>query len=115
MEKMDNTRRAKQFVPFDALEGHMDSIKTAEKKEILYDETTQEAVPVIVSFGRQGGMIPLYFMVDGVQLKISKVIWQSNNKTWGNQYRCEAILNERIWTVDLFYYSNYRMWTMKKM
>lgn len=96
------------------MEREQEAILYQEKKNFIYDETTQEAVPIIASFGRNGGMIPLYFMVEGVQLKVNKVLWQSNNKTWGNQYRCEVTLNDRVWIIDLFYYSEKRLWTMKK-
>lgn len=93
----------------------MNTATQKEQTELLYDKNTQEPIPVIVSFGKSGGMIPVYFMVEDVRLKVNKILWQSNNKLWGNQYRCEVVLNERVWTVDLFYYSTQRLWTMKKM
>lgn len=112
MVKMDNQNRAKQFAPFDALKGHNEAIK--EKEAPVFNIENQVAVPVIANFNSEGGMIPIYFAMNGIKIKIDNIQWKSDKKTWGSQYRCEFVLNNRVETVDLFYYNTHRIWTMPK-
>lgn len=108
---MDQENRAKQFAPFDALNGYTEALKEKEAPSVNLDE--QVIIPVIASFNKKGDMLPIYFSAEGIRLKIDNVKW-SEQKTWGTRYRCEITVQERLETVDLYYYTTTRLWTMKK-
>jgi len=110
--KMDHVQRAKQFEAFDALSGLSEAVHAKEAPKV--NMTDQIPVPVIVSFSKDGGMVPLYFSVNGIRIKVDNICWKNENKTWGSRYRCEITLSDRVETVDLYYYNVERIWTMGK-
>lgn len=80
-----------------------------------FNTDNQVTVPVIASFNGTGGMIPLYFAAEGIRLKINNIKWVSTNQPWGTQYRCEITVQDRLETIDLYYYNTLRLWTMRKL
>lgn len=117
--KMDREQRAKQFVPFSALDGYEEALRNKEnaasfKTELPEKESNQIPVPVIATFSKDGKMRPIYFSVEGLRLKIDHIKWQNDSAVWGHQYRCEVTLGDRVEEVDLYYYKTSSVWTMKK-
>lgn len=108
--KMDQENRAKQFTPFDALSGYSDALKEKEAPSVNMNE--QVIVPVIASFNKSGDMLPIYFSAEGIRLKIDHVKW-SEQKKWGTIYRCEITVQDRVETVDLYYYATTRLWSLR--
>lgn len=109
---MDQSNRAKQFSPFAALKGYEEAL--SEKEAPSVNLKNQIIVPVIASFSNEGKIIPLYFAIEGLRIKIDHIKWESPNKTWGTQFRCEITLHDHVDTIDLYYYDSKRIWTMKK-
>lgn len=117
--KMDQEQRAKQFAPFSALNGYEEALRAKEKTAVPKTELTKEekdqiTVPVIATFSKDGKMLPIYFSVEGLRLKIDHIKWQNDKAVWGSQYRCEVTLGDRVEEVDLYYYKTRSVWTMKK-
>ena len=46
-----------------------------EKSNPFINNPNLVIVPVIASFSTDGKMIPVYFSVEGIKIKIDKVIW----------------------------------------
>lgn len=117
--KMDREQRAKQFAPFSALNGYEEALRAKEKTvvpktELTEEEKNQIPVPVIATFSKDGKMVPIYFSIEGLRLKIDHIKWQNDRAVWGNQYRCEVTLGDRVEEVNLYYYKTSSVWTMKK-
>ena len=117
--KMDQEQRAKQFAPFSALDGYEEARRAKEKTaafktDLTEEERNQIPVPVIATFSKDGKMLPIYFSIEGLRLKIDHIKWQNDRAVWGNQYRCEVTLGDRVEEVDLYYYKTSSVWTMKK-
>lgn len=117
--KMDTQQRAKQFAPFSALKGYEEALREKEKtvaakQKMVEENEDQIPVPVIATFSKDGKILPLYFSVEGIRLKIDHIKWQNEQNLWGNQYRCEVTLGDRVEEVDLYYYKKNSIWTMKK-
>lgn len=72
-------------------------------------------VSVIASFNTSGNMLPLYFMVEGIRIKVDRIISCKEGMTWGSQYKvriCFDANQEEV--IELLYFSNRNMWVMKK-
>lgn len=110
---MDPANRAKQFSPFAALKGYEEALSDKEAPSV--DLKNQIIVPVIASFNNDGKIIPLYFAIEGIRIKIDHIKWESPNKAWGTQFRCEITLYDHVDTIDLYYYDSKRIWTMKRL
>lgn len=109
---MSRENRAKQFAPFSALKGLDEALKDKEAPVInLQDQTP---VAAIASFNPEGKMIPLYFAIDGIKMKIDNIKWADDNHSWGCQYRCEVTMSDHIEVIDLFYYNTLKLWTIRK-
>ena len=50
-----------------------------EKENPFINNPNLVIVPVIASFSTDGKMIPIYFSVEGIKIKIDKVIWAKEN------------------------------------
>ena len=85
-----------------------------EKENPLINNVNQIPVPVIATFSKEGKILPLYFSIEGIRLRIDHIRWQSDKALWGNQYRCEVTLGDRVEEVDLYYYKTNSIWTMRK-
>lgn len=116
-EGMEN--RAKQFIPFAALKGFDEALQ---KKETENDEnemdgfignTNQIPVPVIASYSSNGKIIPIYFSIEDVKVKVYRIKQQSRMYEWGCRFRCEIVINDVVKEVDLYYYKNKSTWTLK--
>lgn len=92
--------------------GHQSPIE--ERNNPLISNDNQIRIPVIATFSKDGKMLPLYFSVEGIRLKVDHIKWQSDKAVWGNQYRCEVMLGDRVEEVDLYYYKTNYIWTMRK-
>ena len=92
--------------------GHQSPIE--ERNNPLISNDNQIRIPVIATFSKDGKMLPLYFSVEGIRLKVDHIKWQSDKAVWGNQYRCEVTLGDRVEEVDLYYYKTNYIWTMRK-
>ena len=116
--KMDTEQRAKQFAPFSALKGYEEALrekeKTAPRLELTEEEKNQVPVPVIATFSKDGKVKPVYFSIEGIRLKVDHIKWQDERAVWGNQYRCEVTLGDRVEEVDLYYYKTDCICTMRK-
>lgn len=116
-KKMDRQNRAKQFIPFAALKGYDEALSENEVKENGNQENTtilyQEAVPAITSFSKDGDIKPLYFSINGTKIQILKIKWQEVEKEWVNHFKCEIVINNTIKEVDLYFYKNKNVWTLK--
>lgn len=71
-------------------------------------------VPVIASFNNKGEMIPIYFSVEGLRIRIDKILWHSENYVWGNQYHCQVCISEHMETIDLFFFRARNVWTLQR-
>lgn len=111
MVKMDRENRAKQFAPFAALKGHEEALR--EKEAPVVDLQNQTIIKVIASFNKEGDMIPLYFDIDGISIKIDN-IKTHDNAVWGSRYRCQITLIDHVETVELYYYNVRKIWTLRK-
>lgn len=111
MVNMDRENRAKQFAPFAALKGHEDALKA--KEAPVVDLENQALIKVIASFNIQGDMIPLYFNIDGISVKIDQIKYH-DDAIWGSKYRCEITLVDHVETVELYYYNTRKVWTLRK-
>lgn len=80
----------------------------------LINNEEQIPVPVIATFNKDGKFYPLYFSVEGIRIKVDNIKWVSNKCVWGYSFRCEVTLSDRVETVDLYYYKNLNIWTLKK-
>ena len=109
--KMDVSNRAKQFAPFAALKGFEEALR--EKESPIICNEGQVAVPVIATFNKDGKFDPLYFSLEGIRIKIDKIKWVDDKCLWVYTFRCEITLSDRLETVDLCYYKNLNVWTMK--
>ena len=78
-----------------------------EKNNPLINNVNQIPIPVIATFNKEGKMFPLYFSIEGIRLKVDHIKWQNDKAAWGNQYRCEVTLGDRVEEVDLFYYKTH--------
>lgn len=78
------------------------------------DNVQHVPVPVIASFNKEGKIIPLYFSVEGIKLRVDNIKWENAGRMWGNHFKCEVTLGERVEEVDLYYFADSRKWTMKK-
>ena len=90
---MDRENRAKQFAPFIALSGLEEALKAKEVPPVNLENQT--IVLVIASFNENGKMIPLYFAINGIRIKINNIKWMSKEMVWGNTFRCEITVQER--------------------
>ena len=108
--KMDNSQRAKQFAPFDALKGFKEELKKKEKGNPEYNG--QIPVSVIASFSTLGETIPVYFGLNGNRYHIDNIVWSAKGK-WGAKYRCEITDGEYVKTIDLIYYITDNEWKIK--
>lgn len=68
---MDREHRAKQFAPFTALSGLEEALKAKEVPPV--NLKNQAIVLVIASFNENGKMIPLYFAINGIRIKINNI------------------------------------------
>lgn len=71
-------------------------------------------VPVIASFNTEGKMIPLYFSVEGLRIKIDRIVWGKEDLVWGSQYRCKICVSEIAEEIELSYFKHTNMWALKK-
>lgn len=71
-------------------------------------------VPVIASFNPEGKMIPIYFSIEGLRIKVEKILWSTENYVWGNQYHCQITLGEQSEQVDLFFFKTRGVWTLQR-
>lgn len=115
-EGMEN--RAKQFIPFAALKGFDVALQKKEsendvKTSEFIGNTDQIPVPVIASYSSNGKVIPLYFSIENARIKVSRVKWQDRMHEWGCKFRCEIIIDDVVKEVDLYYYKNKDIWTLK--
>lgn len=110
--KMDPSQRAKQFAPFDALEGFRQEIHKKEADNLEFNG--QLPISVVASFSDDGHMIPVYFTFEDYRIHIDNIKWEANG-LWGRKYRCEITDNERVKTVDLFYYKTPGLWKLKML
>ena len=85
-----------------------------EKKNPLINNEEQIPVPVIATFNKDGKFYPLYFSIEGIRIKVDNITWVSNKAIWGYTFRCEVTLSDRVETIDLYYYKNLNIWTIKK-
>ena len=53
-----------------------------EKENPFINNPNLVIVPVIASFSTDGKMIPVYFSVEGIKIKIDKVICVKENLAW---------------------------------
>lgn len=114
---MDRGHRAKQFAPFSALKGYEDALKnkeTQKQSDAMKDNSGLIPVPVIASFSSNGKMIPLYFSVEGIKIKIDRIIWAQEGLSMGSHYRCRICTGEIAEEIDLLYYKNSNVWALKK-
>lgn len=121
--KMDRQNRAKQFMPFAALKGYDEALRENEicdesgsysRPDNYMDNPLLVPVPVIASYSRNGDVIPLYFSIEGLRVKISKVKWKDTGKEWGYHFRCEIIMDDMSEDVDLYFYKNKNVWTLRR-
>ncbi|MBQ2257396.1 MAG: hypothetical protein II247_01810 [Lachnospiraceae bacterium] len=118
--KMDRQNRAKQFAPFAALKGYEDALAESEtggekaQEENFMGNSSQIPVPVIASFNSNGDVVPLYFSTEGFRIKVEKVQWKEAGKEWGSRFRCEVIVDDVMEEVDLYFYRNRNVWTLRR-
>lgn len=72
-------------------------------------------VPVLASFSLDGKMIPVYFAVEGLKIKIDSVVWGKEGLAWGSHYRCRICTSGITDEINLMYFKNQNTWVMKKM
>lgn len=117
---MDRQNRAKQFAPFAALKGYEEALAENEtngeemREENFMGNSSQIPVPVIASFNTNGDVVPLYFSTEGFRIKIEKVRWKETGKEWGSRFRCEVIVDDVVEEVDLYFYRNRNVWTLRR-
>lgn len=85
-----------------------------EKDNPLINNKDQIPIPVIATFNKNGKFYPLYFCIEGIRIKVDNIKWVSDKSVWGYKFRCEITLSDRVETVDLYYYKNLNIWTMRK-
>ncbi|MBQ8823379.1 MAG: hypothetical protein IJZ82_12110 [Lachnospiraceae bacterium] len=82
---------------------------------ILANNPNIVPVPVIASFNNKGEVIPLYFSVEGLRLRIDHLLY-SNKKTLDvTSYRCEVTFSDRVQQITLNYHKNVGIWTLNKI
>lgn len=116
--KMDQQNRAKQFAPFAALKGYEEKINEIGRDNMdscdrYMDNDSQVPVPVIASFSKTGDIVPLYFSTSGLRIKVASVKWHDTDNKWGCHFRCEIIVDNILKEVDLFYYRQKNVWTLR--
>ena len=87
-----------------------------EKENPLINNENQISIPVIATFNKDGKfyLYPIYFSIEGIRIKVDRIKWVSDKSLWGYTFRCEITLSDRVETVDLYYYKNLNIWTLKK-
>lgn len=80
----------------------------------ILDNPKHVLIPVIASFDSDGTMIPVYFSIEGLRIKIQKILWHTENLIWGNQYHCQVLLSDQEETVDLFFFKTTNSWTLER-
>ena len=85
-----------------------------EKENPFINNPNLVIVPVIASFSTDGKMIPVYFSVEGIKIKIDKVIWAKENLAWGSHYKCGICVCDVAEEIELMYYRSRNMWTLKR-
>ena len=85
-----------------------------EKNNPFINNPNLVTVPVIASFNTEGNMIPIYFSVEGIKIKIDKIIWNKENLAWGSQYRCRICVCDVLEEIELMYFKHKNMWTLKR-
>lgn len=86
-----------------------------EKHNPFINNPDFHVVPVLASFSTEGKMVPIYFSIEGLKIKIERVVWTCDNLAWGSQYRCQIHVNNKVEEIDLLYYKNRNLWTVKQM
>ena len=59
------------------------------KERYLYGNLV--VVPVIALFSKDGKMILIYFSVEGIKIKVDRVIWAKENLAWGVIISVESV------------------------
>ena len=85
-----------------------------EKENPFINNPNLVIVPVIASFSTDGKMIPIYFSVEGIKIKIDKVIWAKESLAWGSHYKCRICVCDVAEEIELMYYRSRNMWTLKR-
>lgn len=82
---------------------------------ILANNPNIVPVPVIASFNNKGEMIPLYFSVEGLRLKIDHLLYSDKKTTDMTTYRCEVTFSDRVQQITLNYHKNAGIWTLNRI
>ena len=85
-----------------------------EKKNPFIHNDKLVLVPVIASFSTEGKMIPIYFSVEGIKIKIDRIIWAKENLACGYDYKCGICVSDVMEEIELTYHKDRNMWTLKK-
>lgn len=70
-------------------------------------------VPVIATFSKDGKVVPLYFSVEGIRIKIDNIKWKQKRVDY-MEFRCEIMLSDRVDEVRLKYYFKEQIWIMER-
>ena len=81
---------------------------------ILANNPNIVPVPVIASFNNKGEVIPLYFSVEGLRLKIDHLLY-ADKKSDVITFRCEVTFSDRVQQIMLNYHKNAGIWTLNKI
>lgn len=71
-------------------------------------------VPVIASFNAEGKVVPLYFSLEGLRLKIDNIKCIKRNTESILEFICEVTFSDRVKTVLLSYHVHYKVWSVNK-
>lgn len=71
-------------------------------------------VPVVATFNKEGKMIPLYFAVEGIRIKVDHVRWTKSMPLLGELFGCEVTVTDAVQQVELCWHKNYNIWTLKR-
>lgn len=88
--------------------------KAEEKENPFINNANLVIVPVIASFNKEGNMIPIYFSVEGIKIKIDRIIWAKEKLAWGSHYKCRICVSDVAEEIELMYYKSRNMWTLKR-
>lgn len=81
---------------------------------ILANNPNIVPVPVIASFNNKGEMIPLYFSVEGLRIKIDHLLYAEKKAMDKIVYRCEVTFSDRVQQITLNYHKCAGIWTLNK-
>ena len=82
---------------------------------ILANNPNIVPVPVIASFNNKGEVIPLYFSVEGLRLKVDHLVYTDKKVRDVTIYRCEVTFSDRVQQVTLNYHKRAGIWTLNRI